>query len=267
MLNLAKLANQIKLDGYTQITAEAKLCQDVILYLISKSRFKDHITIKGGVVMRSITSDSRRATLDLDIDLIRYPLTDEKIKSLISELNGIEGIKLTISKKIEDLKHQDYHGKRIYLDIDDSFNNHFATKIDLGVHTNLSINQEEYCFDVSFDEDGALLLVNSKEQMLVEKIKSLLRFSFNSTRYKDIFDIFYLKDHVNHLQLKKYFDILIFQDRNIRTKTMKEVYLSIKKTFSNEKYLKRLSTSNMNWIGIDSQIVINDILKFLKSLI
>ena len=115
MLNLAKLANQIKLDGYTQITAEAKLCQDVILYLISKSRFKDHITIKGGVVMRSITSDSRRATLDLDIDLIRYPLTDEMIKSLISELDGIEGIKLTISKKIHPNINQQFYQIILYL--------------------------------------------------------------------------------------------------------------------------------------------------------
>ena len=43
---------------------------------------------------------------------------------------------------------------------------------------------------------GASLLINSDEQMLAEKLRSLLKFGSFSTRYKDVYDIYYLKDYV-----------------------------------------------------------------------
>jgi len=43
-------------------------------------------------------------------------------------------------------------------------------KIDLGVHKHFDIEQEENCFDIAFDDDGASLLINSSEQMFSEKI-------------------------------------------------------------------------------------------------
>lgn len=63
------------------------------------------------------------------------------------------------------------------------------SKIDFGVHNKFQIEQEEYCFDIGFDNEGASLLINSKEQMLTEKLRSILKFGVFSTRYKDIFDI------------------------------------------------------------------------------
>ncbi len=42
-------------------------------------------------------------------------------------------------------------------------------KVDIGVHKDLDIEQEEYCFDICFQEDSASVLINSKEQMITEK--------------------------------------------------------------------------------------------------
>jgi len=53
MINIKELSNKIKEEGYNEELAEAKLCQDIILLLLSKSKFNKNITIKGGVVMRS----------------------------------------------------------------------------------------------------------------------------------------------------------------------------------------------------------------------
>ena len=36
-----------------------------------------------------------------------------------------------------------------------------------------------------------MLLGNTNEQMVTEKMRSLLRFGARSTRYKDVFDIYY----------------------------------------------------------------------------
>ena len=51
--------------GYEPNDAVSKTCQDIVLSKICKSKFKEHITIKGGVVMHSISKDKRRATRDL----------------------------------------------------------------------------------------------------------------------------------------------------------------------------------------------------------
>jgi len=68
------------------------------------------------------------------------------------------------------------------------------------VHKHLDIEQEEYCFDIAFDNDGASLLINSREQMFSEKLRSLLKFGTFSTRYKDIYDMFYQCGKLNDKQ-------------------------------------------------------------------
>ena len=45
------------------------------------------------------------------------------------------------------------------------------------------IEKEEYCFDIAYDDEGASLLINSNEQMLSEKLRSLLNFGTFSTRF------------------------------------------------------------------------------------
>lgn len=51
------------------------------------------------------------------------------------------------------------------------------------------IEQEEYCFDITYDDEGASLLINSNEQMLSEKLRSLIKFGTFSTRFKDIYEL------------------------------------------------------------------------------
>lgn len=46
------------------------------------------------------------------------------------------------------------------------------------------IEKEEYCFDIAYDDEGASLLINSNEQMLSEKLRSLLNFGTFSTRLR-----------------------------------------------------------------------------------
>ena len=71
------------------------------------------------------------------------------------------------------------------------------SKLDFGVHTHFNIDQEEFCFDIAYDDEGASLLINSNEQMFAEKLRSLLRFGALSSRYKDIFDMYFLSNHVD----------------------------------------------------------------------
>ena len=265
-LNIAELFEIVKKDGYEDEYAEAKLCQDIILMLISKSIYSTKVTIKGGVVMRSISHNVRRATVDIDFDFIKYSISDESIERFIKELNGIMGININIIGKPEELKHQDYEGKRVHLSIEDKFNNKLVCKIDIGVHKYLEILQEDYCFDLSFDNNGVNLLINSKEQILTEKLKSILRFGSLSTRFKDVYDIYYLSSLVNKEEIIKTIETLIFNDVNIREKNIDDIINRLEKTFNNKLYRNSLAKSEKNWIDKSDSEVIDGIIQFLSSL-
>jgi predicted nucleotidyltransferase component of viral defense system len=253
-------------NGYGDTNAQAKVCQDIILKSIATSNLSDNVTIKGGVVMRSKTGNIRRATQDLDIDFIKYSLSNESIDNFIFKINCIKGIKISRCGEIEELKQQDYHGKRVYLKIQDENGNMITSKLDLGVHKRLNIKQEEYCFDIAFDDEGASLLINSNEQMIAEKLRSLLRFGPVSTRYKDIFDIYYLSQNINKEQLRVCLDTYIFSDAGMREKDINGIIRRVKLAFSDKMYLKRLSTTNLKWLDEELNEILEGILDFLESL-
>lgn len=79
MATIKEMLRRANEDGYNDENAEAKVCQDVIIKALSQSSLSRNATIKGGVVMRSISGDARRATQDMDIDFIRYSLDNESI--------------------------------------------------------------------------------------------------------------------------------------------------------------------------------------------
>jgi len=110
MITIQDMLKQAILDGYTDENAEAKVCQDIVLKALSKSSLNLNATIKGGVVMRSITGNSRRATLDMDIDFIRYSLGDAAIMHFIDMLNVLSDFRFEQFGVIEELKQQEYHG-------------------------------------------------------------------------------------------------------------------------------------------------------------
>ena len=175
-MKLRDLIDQAIRQGYNPANARAKVCQDLVLKAISESTMNRNVTIKGGVVMRSISNDVRRATQDIDLDFIRYSLADDSIDAFISRLNCLQGIKIERAGRIRELKQQDYHGKRVFIKISDDDGTNIESKIDLGVHKHLDIEQKEYCFDVGFDDEGANVLANGNGQMFAEKLRSILKF-------------------------------------------------------------------------------------------
>ena len=171
-MDLYDLIQKYEKMGYNDIDAAAKVAQDIILLKISENKFNENVTIKGGVVMHSISNDLRRATRDLDLDFIKYSLDDKSIKQFIDKLSDKNDIKITIVGRITELKHQDYSGKRVMIKIKDKTGYEINTKIDIGVHKDFEIEQEEYCFNLDVFNESVNLLINSKEQIFTEKMKT-----------------------------------------------------------------------------------------------
>ena len=161
---------------------------------------------------------------------------------------------------------QDYKGKRVYVEITDSSGNSIISKLDLGVHNRLDIDQEEYCFDISLDEEGASLLINSNEQMFAEKLRSLLRFGSISTRYKDIFDMYFLKDKLDREKLMNCLDSYIYNDSKMRERNSKDIAKRVEMAFKDRLYLNRLRRTDKKWLDEDLDTILNGLISFIESI-
>lgn len=269
-MDIYEAVNKYIQSGYSENDAIPKVAQDIILLKIGNSKYSKNITVKGGVVMHNISKDMRRATRDMDIDFIKYSLEDKSIRNFIKELNNTDdGIKIKITGKIEPLHHQDYDGKRVYIQLTDKNKYSISSKLDIGVHKYFNIEQDEYYFDFNIIEQSISLLINSKEQIIVEKLKSLLKFGITSTRFKDIFDFYYLinNEDLNKDKLIKYIDILIFQDENMREKELTEIHTRLTNILNNSRFQLRLSTADNNWLEIPIKDVTSNILEYFGGLV
>lgn len=169
-----------------------------------KSSIHLHGHIHAGSDYNQMNREQGIKRYDVGVDannFIRYSLDEEAIRIFIGKLDSVSDCSLKMVGNIEELKQQDYHGKRIHIEITDEHGTKLTSKMDMGVHTKLKIDQEEYCFDIGFDDEGASLLINSKEQMFTEKLRSILKFGAFSTQYKDIYDIYYLLPQENFKKL------------------------------------------------------------------
>ena len=110
------------------------------------------------------------------------------------------------------------------------------------------------------------MLANSNEQMFAEKLRSLLRFGIFSTRFKDVFDMYYLKDYVDPEKLNSCLDAFVFSDKNMRENDITDIRDRVRKIFSDKRYLSRLASSDKNWIGDDIGLTTKAIVDFLSKI-
>ena len=266
-MNLAEMRGAYIDDGYGYEAASTRSCQDAFLVVVASSVFADKVTFKGGIVMQQVSGDRRRATQDIDFDFMRYSIADDSIRAFVKKLNSNKaGIRIRIDGPIEELKHQDYNGRRVHVTVLDEAGNSVKTKLDIGVHADLSIEQREICFDVMASDGAISLLGNTDEQMVTEKMRSLLRFGARSTRYKDIFDVYY------HLRIKGIDVGLldscmakdVFGNESMREEDWADVHTRLEKVFSDRRYGRQLSRAKDNWLELPAGKVTAGILSEVK---
>lgn len=93
-------------------------------------------------------------------------------------------------------------------------------------------------------------------------MRSLLKFGPFSTRYKDVYDMYYLKDAVDREKLMIALDTYIFSDVTMRENTGSDIAKRLKITFSDKGYISRLDTSDKRWVDEEIDIVTSGLLEF-----
>lgn len=265
-MDFAALKERLVADGYSDDTAYAKIAHDIVLKAVRDSGFHDRLTIKGGVVMSLLTGSARRATMDMDVDFLQYPLTNDAVRRFVSMLNSAAPCRIRIVGKIETSRQQEYKGKRIWLSLTDESGLSIETKIDIGVHARMDVAQAELPFKVVTGDKAIVLLANSKEQILVEKLKSLLRFGSASTRFKDIFDMYYLCRDARQDAVKRLVRTYILDDHDMRENSTSDIVVRLNRIFGNRQFMRSISKPTNAWLDVPVDKVTSDIIAFLTAL-
>ena len=87
------------------------------------------------------------------------------------------------------------------------------------------IEQDDYLFMLDALDERVSLLINSKEQIFTEKLKSLLKLGARSTRYKDLFNFYYLINSCNldKEKLIKLINTYIYNDKTMRENNIQDL--------------------------------------------
>ena len=168
---------------------------------------------------------------------------------------------------IGELIHEDYRGKRLYLDVTDgSIPTPIRMKLDIGVHTHNEIQQIDFLFSLADGTSSADLRANPNEQIFAEKLLSLLRHRRLSRRPKDIFDLCYLCDVVDVQRLRICLDSLIYSNRRIQPTNRDEIVSVLKDVFASRQFMRRLASARANWLQIEPDRATAAIICFLETL-
>lgn len=265
MKTIEEMINFYVSRGMTSNQAENYVCQEIILNNISKSPLANNVLIKGGVVMFNMTHNLRRTTSDLDFDFIRYDISDSSIRAFVSLLNKTNSSFSITINKIEPLKQEDYKGKRVWTTISDDTRS-VKFKLDIGVHTLLAIEQDLCCFYFD-DENKITLKVNPPEQIFAEKLYSLAKHGALSTRFKDVFDMYYFinRKMLNRKIVKRCLELLAIKQTN-NIKSLEDILGNVSSAFDDMQYLTNFETADDKWLEVSPKEMFKTIIDYLYSL-
>lgn len=237
---------------YSRAMAASRACQDVIVSKIAASSLYEHVSIKGGVLMCALSGDARRATRDIDIDFMGYPLTETGVRDFIRELSAVEdGVRLRIKGAVEELSQQDYRGLRLAVELDDG-TMLLEAKVDLGVQADARLAQDVVCFEIACEPGKVELIANSKEQIFMEKLRSLLCHGVGSTRFRDLFDMYYLahREDFDMARLRSYIELGIIENPEIRENSFDQMRARASAVLESRWFQEKMARSGRDWIGV-----------------
>lgn len=128
------------------------------------------------------------------------------------------------------------------------------------------IHQDTLLLNTQIIDGNIEFLVNPEEQIFIEKLIPILKFGPLSTRYSDIFDLYWLitEGNLDKDKILNYIKILIF-DNDIDIYEIKELYNTVDLVLSEPMFISNLS-NNYNWTNANLDTILETIKNYLGSL-
>ena len=218
--------------------------------------------------MYNLSQNERRVTQDVDFDVIRYSIDNQSIRTFFKKLSSTnDGVEVIVQDGIESLHQEDYQGVRVRIVLKDKNGSSLKLKLDIGVHTYTAIEQDKLVFQFDSADNGISMFVNPPEQLFCEKLLSLARLGAVSSRYKDLYDMYYLIKE-NALKANKVSEILnlFFENSKRKPNNIAELQNIIDLTLSNSIFAKEASKPQSKWLDVDYADVQNTIRNFVEKL-
>ena len=193
---LARLKNRAKASGISYQQCLQLFMQEEFLRKLTKSGFNDHLILKGGLFIYTLTNFESRATIDVDFLLQGYSNSIDTVQGLIEKIlatpTGNDYIEMS-AKGFEEISPQrKYHG--ISAQIMGRIKNvRVPFNVDIGVGDVIIPKAEQREIQTQLPGfDRPVIKTYSLESTIAEKFDAILQRFELTGRMKDFYDIYYL---------------------------------------------------------------------------
>ena len=191
--NRAKGSNDVSLHLHQMFFFEH------VLMRLEKSKYRDNIILKGGVLLSSIIGSDMRTTKDIDATLKSIPLNEESIRNIFEEILSIDiddGFIFKI-ENIKDIRLEDeYGGYRINVYGEfDKLKTHFFIEVTTG--DIITPREIKYKYNSIFEDKTINIMAYTIETIIAEKFESIISKNITTTRAKDFYDMYIIVN--NHI--------------------------------------------------------------------
>ena len=214
-----------------------------ILEKISKSKYKNHFILKGGLLISSLIGVEMRSTLDMDTTIRGLPMNEENISKILQEI-----LEITIDAdivyrliKLERIRKED-----LYEDFCATISFRYGKinanlNIDITTGDIITPKEIQYSYEKILEEGSISILTYTIETIIAEKFETISSRNITTTRARDFYDLYMLyklyKSKIDRNVLKEAIT-LTSQHRNSFSLVLQ--YKEIVKLFYQSNSLKNL---------------------------
>ena len=165
-----------------------------ILEKISKSKYKNHIILKGGLLISSLIGVEMRSTLDMDTTIKGLPMNEENISKILHEI-----LEITIDAdivyrliKLERIRKED-----LYEDFCATISCRYGKinanlNIDITTGDIITPKEIQYSYEKILEEGSISILTYTIETIIAEKFETISSRNITTTRARDFYDLYML---------------------------------------------------------------------------
>lgn len=240
-----------------------------VLMRLEKSKYKDNIILKGGVLLSSIIGSDMRTTKDIDATLKSIPLNKESIRNIFEEILSID-IDDGFIFKIENIKdirlESEYGGYRINVYGEfDKLKTHFFIEITTG--DIITPREIKYKYNSIFEDKTINIMAYNLETIIAEKFESIISKNITTTRAKDFYDIYITTNYIDNINKNTLVKAIerTFKHRN--TKFDIEYIKDIFEIIKDSNILKELFNNYSKKLDYVKNVKFEDTIKALNNIV
>ncbi|MBQ3142317.1 MAG: nucleotidyl transferase AbiEii/AbiGii toxin family protein [Bacilli bacterium] len=241
-----------------------------VLMRLEKSKYRNNIILKGGVLLSSIIGEDLRTTKDIDATLKSLPLNIETIRNIFGEVLTIDiddNVYFEIVS-IKDIRLEDEYGG-FKINVKGTFDK-IRTNFFIEITTGDIITPREikYKYNSIFEDRTINIMAYTIETIIAEKFESIISKNITTTRAKDFYDLYMLmnknKNDINNKNLVKAIENT-FNKRN--TEFDIDNFKEIIELLSESNALKRVFIDYQEKLEYTKQVDFNDTILAIKDIV